>query len=94
MKNKYYWRRLFSIEFTRADYSCDDVWIRNDKFKLVKFPSSLDRSGKWGIFTPLDDFIARTASSSVPIKWANEVIAEKMHDKNYSKEDYNEEDPK
>ena len=82
-KNKYWWRRLFSNELTRADAEMSDVWIRNDSFRLVKFPSSMHTDGKWGIFTPLDRFIGRCSSSSPPFNWANKLIADKMNDKSY-----------
>jgi len=92
-KRKYWWRRLFSSELTRTDACMDDTWIRNDKFILVKFPSSLKEDGKWGVFTPLDRFIGRCSSRNIPMNWANKLIAEKMHDKSYNeKEDYVRED--
>lgn len=88
-KKKHWWRRIFSTERTRSDADMADVWIRNDKFILVKFPSSMKSEGKWGVFTPLDRFIGRTASKASPLNWANKLIAEKMHDKSYNeKEDY------
>ena len=87
--NKYWWRRIFSGEQKRVDMGMDDVWIRNDRFILVKFPSTIRYEGKWGVFTPLDRFIGRTESKSPPLNWANKLIAEKMHDKSYDeKENY------
>lgn len=79
----YTWRRLFSHELSRADHDCDDVWIRHDKFKLVKFPSSRYSNGKWGIFTPLEVFMDRCSSKYPPTDWANKIIAQKMHDRKY-----------
>jgi hypothetical protein len=75
------WRRKFSSEYTRADNGCDDVWIRIDKFYLVKFPSKINKEGKWGLFTPLDDFMERIGSKSPPLDWADKIIAAKMHTK-------------
>jgi len=81
MTEKYWWRRQFTHERQRVDAGCEDVWVRNDKFLLVKFSSSLHIEGKWGVFTPLNRFLDRCQSGSPPINWANKLIANKMNEK-------------
>ena len=73
-KNKFWWRKIFSSEYKRVDYDCEQVWIRNDQFRLVKFESSQDTDGKWGLFTPFEKFLGRCGSTEAPIKWADTVI--------------------
>ena len=80
MAKKYWWRRQFTHEKQRADAECEDVWIRNDKFILVKFPSDLRISCKWGVFTPLNMFIDRHPSGPPPLQWADKIIAKSMND--------------
>ena len=75
-RKKLNWRRLFSYEYQPADYGCEDVWIRSDQYRLVKFPSSLKQEGKWGVFTPLDKFLGRCSSKTPPFEWADQVIIE------------------
>jgi hypothetical protein len=80
-KKRSWWRRIFSSEYTRSDYCCDDVWVRNDKFRLVKFPSKINIDGKWGIFSPFDKFLGRIESREVPLEWADNIIKKEMNDK-------------
>jgi len=80
-KKRSWWRRIFSSEYTRADYDCDDVWIRNDKFRLLKFPSTINKDGKWGVFSPFDKFLGRIESREAPLDWADSIIKNAMHEK-------------
>ena len=71
---KFWWRKIFSTEYKRADYECEEVFIRNDKYRLVKYKDQLNTYGKWCLFDPKETFIDRTASKSVPFYWANNKI--------------------
>jgi hypothetical protein len=73
-KIKSSWRRLFSKEYTRADYNYQDVWINTQKFRLVRCEDSYNQEGKWLLFTPLDKFLGRCSSPTLPSQWADDII--------------------
>jgi len=75
-KNNFWWRKIFSGEYTRADYDCEEVWIRNDNYRLLIYPNSvvLNTYGKWCLFDPNDAFIDRIESKNPPFNWADNKI--------------------
>jgi len=70
----WFWRKAFTSEYDLPDYDCDAVWVRTDKYKMVKFPSTFKIDGKWGVFDKDGEFIDRRCSDSPPFLWANAVI--------------------
>ena len=75
-QRSFWWRKIFSGEYTRADYDCEEVWIRNDNYRLLIYPDSqvLNIYGKWCLFDPDDNFIDRKESRTTPFNWADQTI--------------------
>jgi hypothetical protein len=77
-KRRSNWRKLFSKEYKRCDYNCEEILINNLQFRLVKYEDNIQCAGKWLLFDSKENFIGRCSSPTPPTDWADNLVDKEL----------------